>query len=57
MRVSIIALILAVIVLIVTGGWIYFRPINWSAASSAMAETRPLNAADSNGKRSPVMEE
>lgn len=57
MKVFTIALMLTAAVLIVGLGWMYARPINWSAPSSAMAENQTLNVASGNSKRSPVIVE
>lgn len=57
MRVLVIALMLTAVVLIAGGSLVYRRSINWSQASSAIAEIEPLNVAPNDGKRSPVIVE
>ncbi|MFN0110537.1 MAG: DUF1223 domain-containing protein [Blastocatellia bacterium] len=56
MKIFTMALMLTAAALIVGLGWMYVRPINWSAASSAMAESHQQNATIT-GKRSAVIVE
>lgn len=57
MKVSTIALILTVAVLIVGGSLAYRRSINWSTASSAMTESELPKHAVNDGKRAPIIVE